>query len=276
MCWSPISLKNDQPAIVGGHLVNKHTVVPCGKCLECLQRKRTDWSIRLAYEERNCKKAWFITLTYNDWNVPITANGNLTLDKKELQKYFKRVWMASRYRVEKQWCSDLKYFAVGEYGSDTERPHYHAAVFNVHEDILNDCWSLYGDKIGNVKFGQVEPASIHYLTKYIVNEETYSPHLDADKPFRIMSKGLGNGLQDVVGNYCVNLQSTVIAVNGGSKAVLPRYIVDKIFTKAQKFEIAENAIKAKDAKKQVDFYKEYEHRKYLMELAKQTSKSKIY
>ena len=44
--------------------------IPCGKCLPCKMRKRSSWSFRLVQELRYSKSAYFITLTYDDFNVP--------------------------------------------------------------------------------------------------------------------------------------------------------------------------------------------------------------
>jgi len=236
--------------------------VPCGKCLGCLQRKRADWTQRISYEEKICRSSAFVTLTYDDFSVPVTDNGNLTLSKKDLQKYCKRVYTPG-----------MRFFAVGEYGSKTFRPHYHLAVFNSDVDRLYDKWAIRGERLGNVKMGEVNPASIHYLTKYLVNEDSYKDYLDAQKPFRLMSKGLGNGLQGDIRGYCINNMSNIVPVGGGNKSLLPRYISDKIFTKAQKFEIAEKAIQEMDKKRDQDFSILVKHRDYLTEIARKTSKS---
>ena len=40
--------------------------VPCGKCAACMQRKRSEWSVRLQNELQYASSAAFITLTYSD------------------------------------------------------------------------------------------------------------------------------------------------------------------------------------------------------------------
>lgn len=262
MCWSPITLKREKMSFVAGHLVNRHLTVPCGKCLECLQRQRADWSIRLAYEEKICKSSAFVTLTYDDFSIPVTDNGNNTLSKYDLQCYCKRIYNKG-----------LRFFAVGEYGSHTFRPHYHLAVFNADPEKLVDKWSLYGNKKGNVKLGEINPASIHYLTKYLVNPENKMNFRDSQKPFRLMSKGLGNGYQDEIRDYCISNKSNVVILAGGNKGVLPRYIADKVFSKAEKFEIAEKAIQDQAKKRNECFEKIVDRHWYKLMLSEKTSKS---
>ena len=53
----------------------RHELVPCGRCINCIQRKRAEWSFRLLIEHQNSKSAHFLTLTYNEENIP--KNGQL-------------------------------------------------------------------------------------------------------------------------------------------------------------------------------------------------------
>lgn len=62
----------------------------------------------------------FITLTYNDENLP--ANG--TLIKRHLQLFMKR--LRKHYAQKK-----IRFYACGEYGEELLRPHYHAILFGL-------------------------------------------------------------------------------------------------------------------------------------------------
>lgn len=84
--------------------------------------------IRSKYQE----SAYFVTLTYSDSNVvyaPIpNQNGEViyevqTLVKKDVQDFIKRVRKGIKEKI--------KYFAVGEYGNKTWRPHYHLLIFGI-------------------------------------------------------------------------------------------------------------------------------------------------
>lgn len=152
-CISPLSLKRG----------DVRTVVPCGKCNFCLQAKRADWTFRLKQELKVCRSASFLTLTYDDSHLPVVG-GFPTLRKDHMQKFMKRL------RKETSKVSDLsiRYYSVGEYGTRTERPHYHSIMFNVPLEVmdrLRDIWSL-----GQVMVGTVTGGSIHYVTKYHLNK----------------------------------------------------------------------------------------------------------
>ena len=79
--------------------------------------------MRITHEISQWKDTSFVTLTYNNDNLPYNENAILpTLRKKDLQMFFKRL----RSRIDK-----IKYFACGEYGDVTQRPHYHMILCGV-------------------------------------------------------------------------------------------------------------------------------------------------
>lgn len=198
----------------------KAVAVPCGKCAGCLESKRAQWSFRLIQEERAAKSSTFLTLTYSDKYLPKDGY----LDKAELQRYWKK--------VRKVVGKDLKYFAVGEYGEKTKRPHYHAIVYNADNQTLADKWSEQGEPKGFVTTDTVTQASIHYVTGYIVNGQEHGYGYikkKAKKPWAIMSKKLGINYAQRTGLYHKNSMVTEVQFPSGHKTALPRYFREKIF-----------------------------------------------
>ena len=65
------------------------------------------------------KENCFVTLTYNDDNLP----PDLSLDKRAFQLFMKRL----RKRVK----VPIRFFACGEYGEKLQRPHYHVILFGI-------------------------------------------------------------------------------------------------------------------------------------------------
>jgi len=99
--------------------------VPCGQCMGCRLAKTASWAVRIMHESKTHEVNCFVTLTYDDEHIP----KNRTLEKKDLCNFFKRL-------RKKLHPRKIRYYACGEYGDLTERPHYHAIIFNYWpEDI---------------------------------------------------------------------------------------------------------------------------------------------
>jgi len=82
-CQSPLSIKYKQPIPDGKGGWIYYFPGDCGKCLPCLKKRKAQWSYRLENEMRHSITAYFVTLTYNDDNLP---PGNVV--EKEHHKYF--------------------------------------------------------------------------------------------------------------------------------------------------------------------------------------------
>lgn len=233
--------------------------VPCGKCWPCQQRRISGWAFRLDQELKACKSAWFITLTYNNDFVPISEWGELQLSSYDLQCYFKRV----RKAMSKKYPDRLlKYYAVGEYGGRTMRPHYHAIVFNADVDLLKSAWfrsdtvlcwrkcldgflrnyrrRLPPQPLGYCYFGQVTPQSIGYTVGYI-HKSFYSKwNEDVLPPFSLMSKHLGvSYVTPEMYNWHKALVEDRCYVNhNGFKVAMPRYLRSLIYNESETKRIA--------------------------------------
>lgn len=143
----------------------RRDVVPCGKCNYCLQTKRADWSFRLIQELKVADSAHFLTMTYNEDELPRSDSGIPSLNKEHVQLFQKRLREVQRRAYP--GSTNLRYYTVGEYGTRTLRPHYHSILFNLQGKLLpqiTDIWSH-----GGVFVGDVTGASIHYVTKYVIN-----------------------------------------------------------------------------------------------------------
>jgi hypothetical protein len=196
--------------------------VPCGRCPPCKLRRVNSWVFRLLQEQKVSNTAHFVTLTYDTRTVPISDNGFMTLSKRDLQLYWKRL---------RKLCPDvkLKYYAVGEYGTNNRRPHYHAIVFNVLDvNAFNDAWGL-----GMVHVGRVTSDSVAYCMKYIDKPGSGRMHGRDDRvsEFPLMSKALGQSyLSDAVIDYHKADVSRLFATKeGGFKIALPRYYRERIY-----------------------------------------------
>ena len=72
--------------------------IPCGRCLGCRLDHADMWATRITMEAKEWSKNCFVTLTYNNAldesgkpNLPINEKGDMTLKKKDLQDFMKRL-----------------------------------------------------------------------------------------------------------------------------------------------------------------------------------------
>lgn len=172
---------------------NSYRLVPCGKCVACLTRKRNDWTYRLQRERSGSSYSFFLTLTYNDDTIPLRIVNDkpyFVFDKKHVQDYLKRV----RYFVSKLDKDVIcRYYCVSEYGKRTQRPHYHMQFFVKNDDnckyyksvrkILEENWSY-----GYFQAKTTDDANIHYVTKYCIKSLDEVDERCIDEPFILCSK----------------------------------------------------------------------------------------
>lgn len=158
--------------------------LPCGQCIGCRLERSRQWAIRCVHEASLHEKNCFITLTYNNKNLP--ENGSL--DKSHFQKFMKRLRKA--YPNEK-----IKFFHCGEYGEKKGRPHYHACLFGFdfpdktqfrttdagfpvfRSKNLEQLWIQtdpkhpeYGKSMGYSEIGTVTFESAAYVARYITKK----------------------------------------------------------------------------------------------------------
>ena len=152
--------------------------LPCGTCLGCQSARATQWAHRCSHEASRTPYNTFLTLTYDDKHLP--TNGHL--DARALTLFVKRLRKCvSRHSgdIRSDSSTNVRYFACGEYGSQTERPHYHALLFNCAfppqekvskdlyaADILRELWP-YGDH----RFGTATPAAANYIAQYSLKKQ---------------------------------------------------------------------------------------------------------
>lgn len=148
--------------------------IPCGHCIGCRLNYSKQWAVRMMCELPYHKEAWFLTLTYNDDFIPTTFHDGKVrhpLVKKDIQLFLKRF----RKRFPP---GSVHYYCCGEYGSLTQRPHYHMILFlddplelttgsrnvlhkvcNGHRYYINDFISSIWYRAGH----NGQPAGFHYL-----------------------------------------------------------------------------------------------------------------
>ena len=202
--------------------------IPCGQCIGCRLERSRQWAVRCMHEATLYTDNCFLTLTYNNDNLP--ANGSLV--KRDLTLFFKR--------LRKRYGAGVRYYACGEYGEQYCRPHFHVCLFNLdfsdkkflmcnhgynlfRSPSLEELWPYGFSTIGAVTF-----ESAAYVARYI------------------MKKQLGKGASDYYSNLGLVPEYTVMSRRPGiatgwfekyRNEVFPRdeIVVRKVLCKPPRF-----------------------------------------
>lgn len=261
---SVVCAGDDPEAITPGGFPYK--LIPCGKCVGCRMAYSKQWATRCMMELESHDSAYFVTLTYNDQFVPRSyfsdENGeaqlSLTLSRRDFQLFIKRLRFAFPN-------DNIRYFAAGEYGDNTWRPHYHAIIFGLH---LNDlvpsgkspegfqyyyspafqrCWSqqvnLLGDRDKSVPYTEMGYALLSpvtwetsaYVARYTMKklrgaEAKFYEKFALEPPFSAMSLKPGIGAE-YLKNHPDAYQHqflNLVTEKGGRQVMPPRYL-DRLF-----------------------------------------------
>lgn len=204
----------------------------CGQCLPCRISRRRVWTHRILLEATQHNSNAFITLTYDDKNLP----EDKSVDVREWQLFIKR--------VRHTWA--VRYYACGEYGETTMRPHYHAILFGHpicergQTDLRKISCCTICDQVkkhwgkGAIQVGRLEPESAAYVAGYVTKKIKRGALPEGVKPeFQRMSlrPGLGYGVLADVSHVLMQheLEKTLTDVpvslrHGTTQLPLGRYL----------------------------------------------------
>lgn len=190
------------------HREDDFVEVPCNNCIGCKLERARQWSIRMMHEARYHDRNCFLTLTYNDQALP----QDYGLDLRHWQLFFKKLRMALTVRCShvrgehsahirayaQHHTIRIRFFACGEYGDGTARPHYHAIVFGYDPpDKVFHSVSKSGEKMyvspsleklwghGHVKVQDVTLRSCNYVARYVTKKIKGNDQYQADHYYRL-------------------------------------------------------------------------------------------
>lgn len=228
--------------------------VPCGQCIGCRFDRSRQWANRCMLELQYHDSAYFVTLTYDDFHIPKSyypdpetgeAHVSYTLCKRDFQ-----LWMK---RLRKRFSDDkIRFFACGEYGGSTKRPHYHVILFGLHLNDLQkyktvregDSYYTYYNSSslqetwpnGFVVVGEVTWESCAYVARYVTKklsgeQAEFYEKFNLVPEFSDMSRRPGIARQyyddhgkDIYDHAYINISTP----KGGKKFKPPRYF-DRLF-----------------------------------------------
>jgi hypothetical protein len=182
--------------------------LPCGNCTGCRLEYSRQWALRCYHESLMHEENTYITLTYNEENLP----EDHSIHKEELQKFFKRlrkkltlIYGRTKNDNGKGYTPNKKisYFACGEYGENKGRPHYHAIIFGYdfpdkalwklengiayfRSELLEELWPFGYSLIGNVTFESAAYVARYVMKKRKGDDDTVDKHGKTNKEYYML------------------------------------------------------------------------------------------
>ena len=233
----------------------KAMLVPCRRCLACKQAKGKEWGARVWKEQQqhNKDECWFLTLTYDPEHLPWIRKGEEkphrggggmpTLYHEDVQKYMKRLRRSLEYHGQNR-AGILRYVMAGEYGSKTNRPHYHMCIMGLpltdkemqiiridpqsQQPAYKCGWLENIWQNGAIFIEPLTAENAQYMAGYTV-KKLYGPdavkRYDAQgrkRPYIVPSKGIGlNWLIEHIEEAQEGKYAYIPKSGGGCNTVLP-------------------------------------------------------
>lgn len=251
-CLFPLPMARDEhgnvisikKTVLGGNVIHvpsgdRHTefYVPCGQCGECRLSRARMWATRCVHEATMWQKTSFITLTYKQ----IPPGGSL--EPEAARNFIRNL----RYKLK----APFKYFLVGEYGDEGNRPHYHALIFGhdfglsnyyevdskkkqttdlgvLHDTEAMDCpelssiWGLGHTSVGRLTFDSAAYCAQYAMKK--VNGEKAKDHYGGRYPEFMRTSQNAIGKQ-----YALQFADEIIlnnsVISNGVEQPIPQYYI---------------------------------------------------
>lgn len=203
-CYKPLrAWRRDDGEIVFAERGRIHSelTLACGQCIGCRLERSRQWAIRCMHEAKMHRHNCFLTLTYNDENLP----PGRSLDHRDVQLFNKRLLKALGSKRNSTIVSDIvatsrtrrhgatphtpvktfRFYMAGEYGAQFQRPHYHLCIFGLdfqdktylartptksklyRSPTLEKIWTKGFSSIGEVNF-----ESAAYVARYVMKKIT--------------------------------------------------------------------------------------------------------
>ncbi len=200
--------------------------------------------MRCVHEASQHPANCYLTLTYDDAHVPWSpVTGEQTLVKKHLQDFLKRL----RFHLDKENIK-VRFFACGEYGEDTHRPHYHLILFGYDfpdkffyklskdgqpyyaSPTLNKIWSHGLCVVAGVTFESCAYVS-RYVTKKITGDAAEEVYQGIQPEFVNMSRrpGIGSNWFEKYSSDVYPYDEVILHGNSGTRRMHPPRYYDKLY-----------------------------------------------
>lgn len=261
-----------------------YTLIPCGKCIGCRLEYSRQWANRGYLEAKKWENNYFVTLTYNEENLPkleeITTSEGITytdqgewkgtLVPKHLTAFIKKI----RQEMKRKYNQDnIRFMACGEYGEEGERPHYHIIFFNLNlplgdlhgakiswnkdiyyqSKIIEKCWGKGHHVITEANWNTIAYTA-RYVTKKIngeIKEDYYAEKGQEPEFFRVSRRpGIAKNYYDENKEKILKYNEIIVNNSNGTIATAPPNYYKRLFK--EEFEKEFKELQEKNKKIAID------------------------
>lgn len=261
-CFNPRTIALTRPIQRTGEMLT-HVNVPCGKCGNCIIRRRMEWCFRMEQEMKDSKTAYFVTLTYDPENVVWDKYGNMVLVKTSLDskrffrqrkglsivpdKYLRKMKMKEhgwrddsaqgyikRLRIAQERCKEVVWESFYNMWLPNDKMKYYLVGEygeqfgrpHLHMIIFNGTRKLIDEcwGFGDVQVKKCTVETIAYCTKYMDKWKDKKQDWKKPREFNIQSEGLGKKFVDRMADFYKKNLEINFCINGqGVRIPMPRY-----------------------------------------------------
>lgn len=222
--------------------------VPCGRCIGCRLDRAQDWAVRCMHEAQMHPENCFLTLTYDNKNLP----DDYSIDVRTHQLFLKR--------LRESVPNKIRFFACGEYGSDDlslsetpQRPHYHYLIFNYRpydlklyskknnnplytSEKIQSLWSFGFSTVGNVTYESAAYCARYTLKKIggdMADDYYTRVHPLTGKIVRVAPESMWSSRRPGIGDawyekFKSDVYPSDFVVVEGRKHAVPKYYTKKL------------------------------------------------
>jgi hypothetical protein len=200
----------------------------CGRCIGCRLERSRQWAIRCLNEAELYEDNCFITLTYNNDNLPEDKSVHVEDFQKFMKRFRKKYKGFKAVQRGEKVTFPIRYFHCGEYGEKLSRPHYHACIFNFdfkdkelwsvrdginlyRSNALESLWPFGYSTIGDVTFESAAYVA-RYITKKITGDQSKDHYQGKNPEYVSMSRrpGIGTDFYKQFGKELYNYDEMIV------------------------------------------------------------------
>lgn len=191
--------------------------------MPCRINRSSIWATRMILESYSHGDSVFVTLTYNDESLP--ADQGRQSQRADVRAFLQRLRRALPKRI--------RYFICPEFGTKTNRLHYHGILFGVSAfdaEAIDRAWAK-----GFTQVGECNPKTIAYCAKYILKGDSRSEkeHEKPTRAFMSRNPGIGHDFARIAGTKLGGIRELGSSGNGlvridGKARPVGRYLNRKL------------------------------------------------